>query len=180
MEKVVLIYGDLHKGDLGLSPENRRCLIENVNIIIHNAAMVRYDVKPSYLLRINVIGTEKLLQLATECPHLEIFAYVSTAYSHPSNIIKEEKFYPPPADIKLIEDVIKADEENEAGITNEAMRDITGDWLDLYPFSKATAEGLVESYGRKRSLPCIVYRPSIGIIIMIFTLRHKSIRNFMS
>ncbi|KAK1132644.1 hypothetical protein K0M31_014029 [Melipona bicolor] len=162
-EKLVLIYGDLHKEDLGLSPENRRCLIENVNIIIHNASVVRFDVKPSQLLRINVIGTEKLLQLATECPHLEIFAYVSTAYSHPLEIIKEEKFYPPPADLKLVEDVIKADEENEAGISNEAIRDITGDWLNLYPFSKATAESLVEAYGRKRSLPCIVYRPSIVV-----------------
>ncbi|KOX74314.1 Fatty acyl-CoA reductase 1 [Melipona quadrifasciata] len=161
MEKLVLIYGDLQKEDLGISPENRRCLIENVNIIIHNASIVRFDTKPSQLLRTNVICTEKLLQLATECPHLEIFVYVSTAYSHPSNIIKEEKFYPPPADLKLIEDVIKADEENEAGISNEAIRDISGDWLNLYPFSKATAEGLVEAYGRKRSLPCIVYRPSI-------------------
>ncbi|KAK1118141.1 hypothetical protein K0M31_008560 [Melipona bicolor] len=163
MEKLVLIYGDLEKEDLGLSPENRRCLIENVNIIIHNASVVRFDVKPSQLLRTNVIATEKLLQLATECPHLEIFAYVSTAYSHPSKIIKEEKFYASPADLKLIEDVIKADEENEGGISNEAIRDIIGDWWNLYPFSKATAEGLVEAYGRKRSLPCIVYRPSIVV-----------------
>ncbi|XP_043507203.1 fatty acyl-CoA reductase wat-like [Frieseomelitta varia] len=163
MEKIVLIYGDLSKDDLSLSPENRRYLIENVNIIIHNASIVRYDIKPSHVLRTNVIGTDKLLQLATECPHLEIFTYVSTAYSHPYKIIKEEKFYPPPADLKLVEDVIKADEENEAGITDEAIRDITGDWLNLYPFSKATAEGLVEAYGRKRSLPCIVYRPSIII-----------------
>ncbi|KOX76705.1 hypothetical protein WN51_11060 [Melipona quadrifasciata] len=161
MERLVLIYGDLQKEDLGLSPENRRCLIENVNIIIHNASVVRFDAKPSQILRTNVIGTEKLLQLATECPHLEIFAYVSTAYSHPSQIIKEEKFYPPPADLKLIEDVIKTDEGNEAGISNEVIRDITGDWMNFYSFSKATAEGLVEAYGRKRSLPCIVYRPSI-------------------
>ncbi|KAK1128430.1 hypothetical protein K0M31_002896 [Melipona bicolor] len=163
MEKLVLIYGDLCKEDLGLSPENRQCLIQNVNIIIHNASVVRFDVKPSQLLRTNVIGTEKLLQLATECPHLEIFAYVSTAYSHPSKIIKEEKFYPPPADLKLIEHIIKVDEESEGGISNEAIDDLTGDWLNLYAFSKATAEGLVEAYGRKRSLPCIVYRPSIII-----------------
>ncbi|XP_060830647.1 fatty acyl-CoA reductase wat-like [Bombus pascuorum] len=161
MEKVELIYGDLHESDLGLSPENRRRLLENVNIIIHNASDVHFDAKPSYIFRINVIGTQKLLELATECSRLEIFAYVSTAYSNPSNATVEEKFYPSPADIKLIKDVIKVDEETKSGLSQASMRDIAGSWINFYPFSKATAENLVKNFGIRESLPCIVYRPSI-------------------
>ena len=163
MEKVQPIYGDLQESDLGLSPEDRRRLLENVNIIIHNASDVRFDAKPSCIFRINVIGTQKLLELATECSRLEIFAYVSTAYSNPYNVIVEEKFYPPPADMKLIKDVIKVDEETKTGLSEASMRDIAGSWINLYPFSKATAEDIVKTFGIRESLPCIVYRPSIII-----------------
>lgn len=167
MEKVELIYGDLHESELGLSPDDRRRLLENVNIIIHNASNVRFDAKPSYILRINVIGTEKLLELATECSRLEIFAYVSTAYSNPYNVTVEEKFYPPPADMKLIKDVIKVDEETKSGLSETSIRDIAGNWINLYPFSKATAEDLVKTFGILKSLPCIVYRPSISMLIAL-------------
>nr|XP_033205679.1 fatty acyl-CoA reductase wat-like [Bombus vancouverensis nearcticus] len=163
MEKVELIYGDLQESDLGLSPEDRRRLLENVNIIIHNASNVRFDAKPSYIFRTNVIGTQKLLELATECSRLEVFAYVSTAYSNPYNTTTEEKFYPPPADMKLIKDVIKVDEETKTGLSEASIRDIAGSWINLYPFSKATAEDLVRTFGIRKSLPCIVYRPSIII-----------------
>ncbi|XP_068986861.1 fatty acyl-CoA reductase 1-like [Bombus flavifrons] len=163
MEKVELIYGDLQESDLGLSPEDRRRLLENVNIIIHNASNVRFDAKPSHIFRTNVIGTQKLLELATECSRLEIFAYVSTAYSNPYNTTVEEKFYPPPADMKLIKDVIKVDEETKTGLSEASVRDIVGSWINLYPFSKATAEDLVKTFGIRKSLPCIVYRPSIII-----------------
>lgn len=167
MEKVELIYGDLQESDLGLSPEDRRRLLENVNIIIHNASNVRFDAKPSYIFRTNVIGTQKLLELATECSRLEIFAYVSTAYSNPYNITTEEKFYPSPADMKLIKDVIKVDEETETGLSEASIRDIAGSWINLYPFSKATAEDLVRTFGIRESLPCIVYRPSISTSIAL-------------
>ncbi|KOC62064.1 Fatty acyl-CoA reductase 1 [Habropoda laboriosa] len=161
VEKIVPIYGDLQKTDLALSPEDRRCLIENVDIIIHNASLVYFEAKASHLLRANVIGTQKMLELATECRHLKAFVYVSTAYSHLYNKVIEEKFYPPPADVKLIEQIIRADEEKEFGISQNRIHDIVGQWTNLYTFSKATTEGLIEDFSRTASFPCIVFRPSI-------------------
>ncbi|OAD57852.1 Fatty acyl-CoA reductase 1 [Eufriesea mexicana] len=67
MEKIEVIYGDLEKEDLGFSPEDRRRLVENVNIIIHNASMVYFVAKVSRILRTNVIAMQKLLELAREC-----------------------------------------------------------------------------------------------------------------
>ncbi|CAL7948517.1 unnamed protein product [Xylocopa violacea] len=161
MEKVVPVHGDLIKIDLGLSPEDRKSIIENVNIIIHNASLVYFEAKVSRLLRINVIGTQKMLELGLECPHLEVFMYVSTAYSHHDNKRIEEKFYPPPVDLKVIQDMILADEENEAGLSKQVVNEIVGKWTNLYVFSKAIAEGVVQRFSRRTSLPCIVYRPSI-------------------
>ncbi|OAD57853.1 hypothetical protein WN48_01390 [Eufriesea mexicana] len=163
MEKIEVIYGDLEKEDLGFSPEDRRRLVENVNVIIHNASMVYFVAKVSRILRTNVIATQKLLELARECRHLMAFVYVSTAYSHHYNQTIEEKFYPPPADLKLIKDLIRADEENAAGVTKEVVQSMVDKWINIYSFSKATAEELVRDFARKTSLPCIVYRPSIVI-----------------
>ncbi|KOC66778.1 Putative fatty acyl-CoA reductase [Habropoda laboriosa] len=163
MEKVVPINGDLQKTDLDLSPEDRRCLIENVHIIIHNASVVYFEARPSYLLRTNVIGTQKMLELAAECNHLKAFVYVSTAYSHLYNEVIEEKFYPPPADIKLVEDMIRADEETKYGISKEQINDFVGKWTNMYTFSKAITESVVEDFGRTASFPCLVFRPSIVV-----------------
>ncbi|KOC70467.1 Fatty acyl-CoA reductase 1 [Habropoda laboriosa] len=163
MEKVVPINGDLQRTDLGLSPEDRRCLIENVDIIIHNAAIVYFEARPSYLLRTNVIGTQKMLELAAECNHLKMFVYVSTAYSHLYNEVIEEKFYPPPADIKLVEDMIRADEETKYGISKEQINDFVGKWTNMYTFSKAISESVVEDFSRTASFPCLVFRPSIVV-----------------
>jgi len=43
LEKTVTaLNGDVALPGLGLSPENRQMLIENVNIVYHGAATVRY------------------------------------------------------------------------------------------------------------------------------------------
>ncbi|KOC58593.1 Putative fatty acyl-CoA reductase [Habropoda laboriosa] len=163
MEKVVPINGDLQKTDLGLSPKDRRCLIENVDIIIHNASVVYFEARPSYLLRSNVIGTQKMLELAAECNHLKAFVYVSTAYSHLYNEVIEEKFYPPPADIKLVEEMIRADEETKNGISKKQINDFVGKWNNMYTFSKAITESMVKDFSRTASFPCLVFRPSIVV-----------------
>ncbi|XP_026667100.1 putative fatty acyl-CoA reductase CG8306 [Ceratina calcarata] len=151
-----------YKSDLGLSTEDRQRLVNNVNIIIHNASVVYFEAKVSLILRTNVLGTQKMLELAAECPSLNAFVYVSTAYSHHYTNPIEEKFYAPPGDLKMVEDIIRADEENAAGLSKEALNDIVGKWLNQYAFSKAVAEGIVEDFARRRSLPCLIYRPSIS------------------
>ncbi|XP_026671170.1 fatty acyl-CoA reductase wat-like, partial [Ceratina calcarata] len=103
--------------------------------------MVYFEAKVSLILRTNVLSTQKMLELAAECPNLNAFVYVSTAYSHHYMNPIEEKFYTPPGDLKMVEDIIRADEENAAGLSKEALNDIIGKWLNQYAFSKAIAEG---------------------------------------
>lgn len=161
MEKVVPVYGELAKAGLGLSPEDRRNITESVNVIIHNASMVYFEARISHLLRVNVLGTLQMLELGLESPHLEAFMYVSTAYSHHYPKTIEEHFYPAPVDLNVIEDMIKADEENENGLSKEVLDEIIGQWTNMYAFSKAVTEGVVQRFSRRTSLPCIVYKPSI-------------------
>ena len=42
-DKVVAIGGDISLPALGISVEDRKLLIDNVNIVVHSAATVRFD-----------------------------------------------------------------------------------------------------------------------------------------
>ncbi|KAG7203287.1 hypothetical protein KM043_010381 [Ampulex compressa] len=160
-EQLVAIEGDLMLPNIGLSAENRQLLIENVDIIIHNAASVYFDEKISKLLRINVLGTQEMLKLAEECINLKAFIYVSTAYAHSYIQVIEERCYPPPCDMKMVHDIIRADEENPMGISQTALNDILGQWTNNYTFTKSIAEFLVEEFSKTASFPCGIYRPAI-------------------
>ena len=42
-EKLVAIHGDLLEPNLGISEEDEKFLAENINIVFHSAATVRFD-----------------------------------------------------------------------------------------------------------------------------------------
>ncbi|XP_076392313.1 fatty acyl-CoA reductase wat isoform X2 [Megachile rotundata] len=163
MVKVQPIYGDLQKANLGFSSEDCKLLTENVDIVIHNAADVSFTTRISSILKTNVLGTKYMLDLAAKCSRLKAFVYVSTAYSHCYNKRIGEKFYSPPCDLNMVEDVIRSDESTLDGLSEVTLRDILGEWPNAYTFSKSIAESLVENFSRKTSIPCSVFRPSIVI-----------------
>jgi thioester reductase-like protein len=41
--KLVPVKGDLSEPDLGLSLEERQMLVENVNVVFHSAATIKFD-----------------------------------------------------------------------------------------------------------------------------------------
>ncbi|KAL6433332.1 hypothetical protein ACFW04_006476 [Cataglyphis niger] len=70
--KVLMIEGDVGKLDLGLSPENRK-LILDTNIIFHGAATVRFNENIRTAVNINVRGTKQMLLLAKEMPNFKVY-----------------------------------------------------------------------------------------------------------
>lgn len=98
MKKIKIIEGDTCKADLGISADDRKDMIENVEIVIHAAADVRFDKPLQELCFTNVRGTKALTALAEEMKNLVVFAYISTAFSQYYRDKLEEKFYPPPLD----------------------------------------------------------------------------------
>lgn len=99
MTRIQLIQGDTCEADLGISNDDRRDIIANVEIVIHSAADVRFDKPLQELCLTNVRGTKALTMLAEQMEKLIVFAYISTAFSqfYRDEFI-EEKFYPPPYD----------------------------------------------------------------------------------
>ncbi|XP_012056999.1 PREDICTED: putative fatty acyl-CoA reductase CG5065 [Atta cephalotes] len=161
LEKAVTaISGDVTSPGLGLSPEDRKILIENVNIVYHGAATVRFDELLKRAVLLNTRGTKLMIELAKEMKHLLVFLHISTAYCHLEEQILREKTYPPPADPHQ---VIKCVEWMDDDVV-EAMTDkILGKLPNTYAFTKALAESLVEE--SMSHIPAIIMRPSVIIPI---------------
>ncbi|KAF2896427.1 hypothetical protein ILUMI_09750, partial [Ignelater luminosus] len=119
LNKVVAIPGDVMELDLGLSPENRKMLAEEVNMIYHLAATIRFDDPLKKAVLLNTRGTKLMLEFAKEVKQLHVFTYVSTAYCHLHERILYEKAYPPPTDPhQVIRAVEWLDEEIIESITD--------------------------------------------------------------
>ncbi|XP_044011553.1 fatty acyl-CoA reductase wat-like [Aphidius gifuensis] len=159
--KVVIIEGNLESLNLGLSDDDKNIIINEASIFIHNASNVKFDLRISQSLNCNVIGTKNMLDLATQCKRLEVFVYVSTAYSHCYEKHIYEKCYPPPCNMNMIYDLIDNDRAHTNGLSKTAITELTAPWPNIYAFGKAMAESLVEQYAKKSDFYCTIFRPSI-------------------
>lgn len=157
---ITVVSGDVSLPGLGLSPDDRKMLCENIEIVYHGAATVRFDELLKKAVLLNARGTKQMIELAKEMKNLLLFVHISTAYCHLEEKILYEKTYPPPADPHK---VIKCVEWMDDDVV-EAMTDkILGKLPNTYAFTKALAEGLVEE--SMPYIPSMILRPSVVIPI---------------
>lgn len=158
--KCIAIPGDVSEINLGLSPEHRKLITENVNFIYHCAATVRFDEPLKHAVMLNVRGTKFMVELAKECKQLELFCHMSTAYAFLKEKILEERPYPPPADPHQ---TIKSIEWMNSDIVESITDKILAGLPNTYCFTKSLGECLVVE--QMDTLPVIVLRPSVVIPI---------------
>ncbi|XP_065204287.1 fatty acyl-CoA reductase wat-like [Planococcus citri] len=158
-KKLSAMNGDLEEPELGLSDENKKKFAEEVNVVFHGAATVRFDEALKLAVIINVIGTRHVLKLAERAKNLKAMMYISTAFSfcHHSEII-EEKFYDMPAD--YMEVINKVTKMNDSEVDFETPK-ILGEWPNTYSFTKALAECVVKN--ESQDLPIGLFRPTVVI-----------------
>jgi fatty acyl-CoA reductase len=87
--KLTLVPGDMQKLDLGVSPEDQRNLINDVEIVFHAAADVRFDESLKEATEINIRGTREIMLLSQRIVNLEVLIYVSTAFCTPGFNVRE-------------------------------------------------------------------------------------------
>lgn len=168
MERVQVVEGDTRELDVGLSNEAQAELCENVDIILHAAADVRFDNTLLELSLVNLRGTREMLRLAERCKKLQMFAYISTAFSHCVRTKVEEKFYEAPISA---EQMIRIAEHFEASGNSDMLDVLTerfvSPWPNTYSFSKALSEELIRDYGDR--VPAVIIRPSISEYLIEIT-----------
>lgn len=167
IERIRVIEGNTGQLNVGITADDKQAIINNVDIIIHAAAEVRFDLTLKELSLVNLRGTREMLKFAEQMKKLQMFAYISTAYSHCEMKHIEEKYYESPIDPNLL---IRLAEDADGDETKEDMLAVLTDifvlpWPNTYSFTKAVAEELVHSYAPK--LPIVIIRPSIGKMQMV-------------
>lgn len=160
-DRISIISGDLNQVNAGISEQDVELLCNEVDVVIHAAADVRFNIPLLELVQSNVRSTRDILEIAKKMKHLQVFAYVSTAYSHCPRDVIEEKFYDPPMDPDFwlnVLDRCKTDADRE--IIEVLEPHILKPWPNTYTYTKAITECLVKRYSVH--FPSIVIRPSIS------------------
>jgi len=66
------VEGDCTQPGLGLSPDNRQRIVQNVNIVFHMAATVRFNETLSVAVMTNVMGTREMMLLCQDCTKMKV------------------------------------------------------------------------------------------------------------
>lgn len=72
IDHIKVIEGNLEESSLDLTPLDREWLIENVNFVFHCAATIKFNEPLEIATKINVRGTENILELATQMKNLKV------------------------------------------------------------------------------------------------------------
>lgn len=75
--KISIMNGDLEQPYLGLSENDRGRFSEEVNVIFHNGASVRFDEKLTSAIKKNVLATREVIKLARTAKHLKVGKFYS-------------------------------------------------------------------------------------------------------
>lgn len=138
-------------------------LVNEVNIIYHVAATIRFNAFLASAIKINLVGTQVAVNFAKSLRNLASFIYVSTAFCNSCYLnqgIKEQVYpsaYDPHDMIKLIDTNNNDNQLPETG--SKELQDILGIHPNTYTFTKQLAENLIVK--EMKNLPAGILRPSI-------------------
>ncbi|TSB36994.1 NAD-dependent epimerase/dehydratase family protein, partial [Streptomyces benahoarensis] len=133
--RVRLLRADLTEPLLGLSPERHRELAGQADVIWHNAAVIDLAAPLEQVMRVNVEGTRRVLELASAAPGpLPRVLYTSSSYV---------------AGGRLEGTVLEDDLDDRYGFRTP------------YEQSKYAAEQAVRGWAHDRNHPVTVLRPSV-------------------
>ena len=103
------IPGDATMSRLGITLEYEKQL-QNVTLVFHCAATVRFDENLRDAVKLNVGGTFETLKFAETLKNLKVFMHVSTFFSNPYLQRVEEKIYESPMDWKFLLNLVERED----------------------------------------------------------------------
>lgn len=154
--KVRAVEGNLTESDLGLSGADLDTLIENVSIIFHSAATVKFDESLKDAYEVNVMGTRHVLDLCKKLRNFCALVHVSTAYCNCDRVQAHEIIYPNPELPAEISEPVQCTGGSTANSTSGGLLERHP---NTYTFTKALAESLVQK--ERENLRVAIVRPSI-------------------
>lgn len=160
-KKVVPVIGVMDAENMGFDDETLAELRENVNIIFHVAATIKFNTHLRVAIQTNLTGTLRCIEFGKSLRSLAAFIHLSTAFCNSNQKgLLEEKVYPPAQDPY---EMLKMADNDEAWVNIKTRADwlhLTKDHPNTYTFTKQLAENLVMK--ELAGYPAAIVRPSIG------------------
>ncbi|CAH1406257.1 unnamed protein product [Nezara viridula] len=156
LAKVTLIEGDILKDDMDLSEEDKQCLLENVTIVYHMAALVQFSDSMTLALINNTKSTHMLLEFARRMKKLQLFHHVSTAFCNMNVPCDKaiEEVIPATLDWRVIMKLL----ETQPLILENLKEKLLFGHPNPYTWSKWLTEQIVDEY--KIYFPIVITRPA--------------------
>ncbi|CAG9767884.1 unnamed protein product [Ceutorhynchus assimilis] len=161
LSKVLPIEGDITQPELAISKNDIALLSRTVNVVFHSAATVKFDEKLKLSVTINMLGTQRLVELCKRMSNLEALIHVSTAYCNCDRSEVKETIYPPSIGPDEIVSLVEALDED---LVDSLTPKLVGNRPNTYTFTKALAECWLKD--NKGDLPLVIVRPSIVLSSM--------------
>ncbi|XP_025409428.1 fatty acyl-CoA reductase wat-like [Sipha flava] len=159
LTKISVIIGDCSMPSLGIDEQNKEILKNEVNIVIHSAATVRFDEHLRTAVNININALQDILKLSKGIKNLKSFVHISTAYSYcAGRDVVDEMFYPSPISGEKLSNLVNSLDDD---YINRITPALLGEWPNTYAMTKAIAEGEIIIHGK--GLPVGIIRPSMII-----------------
>ncbi|CAG9794521.1 unnamed protein product [Diatraea saccharalis] len=154
--KLVPVAGDVGEENLGLSPEDKKTLLENVNVVVHSAATLDFQDNLRPTIKINLLGTRRVMELCKEMKNLKVMIHVSSAYVNSYLTEAHEKVYEAPEDAEKIISLVST-------LSDEALDEIEPKVLKDHPNTYTFTKHLAEHEVKKCSdlFPCTIVRPTM-------------------
>uniref|UniRef100_A0A8D8GG31 Fatty acyl-CoA reductase n=1 Tax=Culex pipiens TaxID=7175 RepID=A0A8D8GG31_CULPI len=158
LDKIRLVRGDILEDDLDIANGDQAELAENVEVVFHCAANVRFDQELKQAVNYNLNGTLRVLRLAERMKRLVAFVHVSTAFCQCNEAVVEERAYPAPHSplgISKLADLV------DSKVLDLVTPSLLNNLPNTYAYTKALTEDLVNGF--RDRLPVAIARPTVVI-----------------
>jgi fatty acyl-CoA reductase len=76
-DKLVSVSADVMEPEMGISTEDEKELIENVSVVFHAAATVKFDEALKVSINMNVQGTQRVVALCQKMKKLAVSVFIN-------------------------------------------------------------------------------------------------------
>jgi fatty acyl-CoA reductase len=155
------IVGDMMEHNLGINDENYAELTSKLNFVVHLAATIDFQEKLNISVKMNVLGTLRVMAIAHKSPNIESVIHVSTCYvnyNRRNTPLIEEKLYPLGFDAESMCKYILSLTDSQMPAETAKLLKKYG-YANTYTFTKSMTEHILMN--RKGTLPLTIVRPAI-------------------
>lgn len=156
LSKVIPVEGDVTLDSLGLSQVDLGNICQEVSVVFHSAACIRFNEPLKSACKIHIEGTKSVLKLSSQIKNMSVFVHVSSISTYFAEPSVTEDIRDGPYEPDVFATLV--DEMSEEQVEQMTPRLLAG-YPNSYTLTKTLAEISVRDAAKSLSFPIVVSRP---------------------